>query len=166
MAKHDHWPTKAEAARRLDTSIRNIERLIARGDIESSKRTQPGRKPITIVNPDDLARMQPPAHVMPPETGATGETQALQRATLHQQTAAAFSLTEQQLAALLQHIATIATGPAGERVDTKRWLTPAEAAALSGLSEPLLRRLIKAGELFARRDGREWKIRREDLDKL
>ncbi|MBV9082232.1 MAG: hypothetical protein JOZ62_06135 [Acidobacteriaceae bacterium] len=83
MAQHDHWPTKAEAARRLDTSIRNIERLIARGDIESSKPTQPGRKPITIVNPDDLARMHPPAHVMPPETG---ETRALQRATLHQQT--------------------------------------------------------------------------------
>jgi len=39
--------------------------LIVKGQIEARKRQEPGRKPVTICNPDDVARLQPPAHVMP-----------------------------------------------------------------------------------------------------
>jgi excisionase family DNA binding protein len=50
--------------------------------------------------------------------------------------------------------------------DSQRlFLTLREAAALSGLSQACLRRLIADGSLEARRD-RGWRIRRRDLERL
>jgi hypothetical protein len=61
------WLTKQEAADKLQTSVRSIERRIATGEVESRKRRKPGPKQQyeTVVNPADVAQLLPVAHVMP-----------------------------------------------------------------------------------------------------
>jgi excisionase family DNA binding protein len=44
------------------------------------------------------------------------------------------------------------------------YVTGAQAAALLGVSESLVRKRIKSGALRATKDGRRWRIRRADLD--
>ncbi|HZC05351.1 MAG TPA: hypothetical protein VE338_06895, partial [Ktedonobacterales bacterium] len=64
---------------------------------------------------------------------------------------------------------------AASAAPARRWLTLEEAATYSGLSAGCLRALIKGHatgpdgmplRVPALRDGRQWKLRREDLDKL
>lgn len=44
------------------------------------------------------------------------------------------------------------------------WLSIEQAAEYSGLSDGLLRRLVKAGRITGVRDGRWWKVRKADIE--
>ena len=154
------WWTKQEAADQLQTSVRSIERRISAGEIESRKRRKDGPKLQyeTVVNPVDVQKLMPSAHVMPAtETTPTASSRA---AELPPQTPNIYDF----LQALLATVATSATAPRQPAASEKPWLTLEEAATRSGLTVPLLKELCKTRKLQAIRDGREWKIHRKVLD--
>ena len=155
MINEDEWPTKEQAAAALKTTQRTIERHIAAGRIEARKRQRQGKPPETICNPRDIERLLPGAHVMPAKSGdalALSPKNFPAPAALDQQI---------ELVAVWQAIAAQLTRPADP---PKRWLTPAETAAYSGLSERLLKAEAKAGRIVAVKDGREWKLDRCSVD--
>jgi excisionase family DNA binding protein len=47
--------------------------------------------------------------------------------------------------------------------DTEEWITVQEAAGISGYSEQYLRRLIRQGEIKARKFGTIWQVDRSSL---
>jgi excisionase family DNA binding protein len=157
------WLTKQEAADKLQTSVRSIERRIAVGEIEARKRRKSGPKHLfeTVVNPVDLEKLLPAAHIMPigEQAPAAGSHRA-------DSAAAAPPSTNfyDFFQALLTTFATNATTPHQAAATVKNWLTLAEAAEHSGLSETFLKRQCQAGNIKAVRDGREWKIHRPSLD--
>lgn len=154
------WWTKQEAADRLQTSIRSIERRIAAGEIEAKKRRRSGPKQSyeTVVNPTDIQKLMPAAHVVP----ATEPTPATSSERVE------FAPTSTNIYEIFNALlTTLATGATASRQPTaseKPWLTLEEAAARSGLTVPLLKELCKSRKLRAIRDGREWKIHRKVLD--
>lgn len=152
------WLTKAEAAARLQTSTRTIERYISRGEIETRSRKRPGRKPEPVCNPDDVERLAPHAHVMPARSLAP---------LAPRQPAAALAPATQapDALAMLAAFAQAMAAPRNGQPAT-RFLTLEQASEASGLSQRFLRRAIASGDLPAVKDGRAWKVRREDLDKL
>ena len=58
MDDFSQWPTKQDAAQRLHCTTRNIERHVEAGRIRTEHRRVPGRKPITICHPDDIAKLE------------------------------------------------------------------------------------------------------------
>jgi excisionase family DNA binding protein len=157
------WLTKQEAADRLQTSIRSIERRIAVGEIESRKRRKNGPKQLfeTVVNPADIDRLLPAAHIMPVgEQAPAASSNRVDSAAAAQPSTNLYEFFQ----ALLATLATNATIPRQVAAAAKNWLTVAEAAEHSGLSEMFLKRQCQAGNIKAVRDGREWKIHRPNLD--
>jgi excisionase family DNA binding protein len=68
---------------------------------------------------------------------------------------------------LLESLLALAAGRKSQpraSVGEKMMLSPAEAAALAGLSENFIRAAMKAGKLKAKIYGRGYKIKRTDLD--
>jgi len=45
-------------------------------------------------------------------------------------------------------------------------LTPRETARILRISYPTIHRWIKSGKLYAIRVGRQWRIRREDVERI
>ncbi|MGH9639316.1 MAG: hypothetical protein ACRD3Y_04600, partial [Bryobacteraceae bacterium] len=64
MSQLSEWPTVEEAAARLGTSTRSIERRIEKGEIEAQKRPRAGKKPETVCHPRDVEKLLPPAPVV------------------------------------------------------------------------------------------------------
>jgi hypothetical protein len=167
----DSWPTKAEAADLLRTSISTIERMISRKELETAKRPRPGKKPETVINPAQVQQLQhtptTPAFITRPEadpllegigfhpsrgtslTASPQQSHALARADLLD-----------SLAGFFQRM------PAPQPAQPEKYLILQELSAESGLSIPYLRRAIKDGRLVAIRDGRQWKAKKSSLAKL
>ncbi len=150
LSELSNWLTLDEAARELGTSTKTIERRIALGEIEAGKRATPGKKPVTVCHPEDVAKYKPDAHLMP--VSAKSEARAL-----------APSVNPlDALAAMLG--AVLSARP--EPTPAARWLTLAEASARSGLSPKILERAIRRKLLNAVKDGSEWKIKSSRLDEF
>ena len=157
------WLTKQEAADKLKTSVRSIERRIAAGEIEAKRRRKPGPKLQyeTVVNPADVGDLMPPAHIMP-----TGEPAPATSAQRPEPAGSALNSTNiyDFFQTLLATLATSATAPRQVATAEKRWLTLAEAATRSGLSERFLGRLCKTQAIRAVKDSGDWKVDRLSLD--
>ena len=52
------WHTKREVAALLHCSEKHVERLAARGALQQSERKVPGKRPIAIFHPGDVAKLQ------------------------------------------------------------------------------------------------------------
>ena len=158
-----NWLTKQEAADKLQTSVRSIERRIAAGEVEAKKRRKSGPKLQyeTVVNPADIGDLMPAAHVMPAE-----ETKPAASVKRPESAPSALNSTNiyEFLQALFTTMATGATAPRQIATVEKRWLTLGEAAARSGLSERFLSRLCKTKQIRAVKDAGDWKIDRASLD--
>lgn len=154
------WLTKEEAAERLQTSVRSIERRIAAGEIEAKKRRKSGPKQSyeTVVNPHDIDKLLPAAHVVA-ATGATAPASS-PRSDFNAPTTNFYDFFQ----ALLATMATAATTVGHPSPPEKPWLTLEEASDRCGLSVALLKELCRSGQLQAIRDGRQWKIHRRVLD--
>jgi excisionase family DNA binding protein len=152
-----HWYNGEQASERLKVSVATIERRVKRGEIE--KRARPrgkGQKPEPVYNPDDIERLMPPPQLMPvlspaaiPAIPTTPRTRA--------------GIADIPLASAVEFLERLAavSRPAPE----KMYLTVAEAAEVSGLSEALIRRVIASGRLgFA--DGNAFKISRAELAQI
>jgi len=139
------WLTIAEAAKRLETSERTIERRIAAGDIETRPRRREGKRPETVCYPRDIAKLMPPLHIAGGEE-ACGEIMPVPRSGL------------ETIGGALARWGILSSRRSG-----KCWLTLTEASETSGLSVRFLRRLIRSGQILAVRD-RAWKIDRMSLE--
>jgi hypothetical protein len=149
----EDWLSTDEAARRLKTTVRTVERYIKEQRVGSAKKRCPGRKPMTLVDPDDVARLvaeQNKGAVLAPET-------------LREHTGAQVTLIN-SVPAMVQRIADAIENTRPPRVPPFMMLE--EAARYSGLPEGLLMKFIRAGQLPAVSYGHKrntW-VKTADLD--
>jgi hypothetical protein len=160
MTDLSNWLTEAEAAARLGTTDRTIQRWCEAGKgPERRKRPVPGRKAETVYNPDDVARMAetPPAVFSPgsalvPRDPGPGSALVLRDPEPDSRVALVLGMLQEWL----QSQQPKKRGP---------WLTLKEASDYSGFSMALLRRLIAAEKLPTIWDG-SIKVSQADLDNL
>jgi excisionase family DNA binding protein len=144
------WKPKMEIAAELGISERSLERLIQKNRIRRAYRRVPGRKPIAVLNPEDVAALKAETiEPTPTETLTEPRTDvAVRSPTPH----AALNFLSSLLATVPQHPQAL-------------FLTVKEASLYTGLSQAYLRRLIDDGTLKVVKD-RGYRIRRRDLDQL
>jgi excisionase family DNA binding protein len=147
--KFAEWPTKFDVANSLGLSLRSIERLIKDKQIRVSHRRIPGRKALTICNPQDIAKLK--ATVLPAVSAPGNGTKALATVPARAPLSDVFHL----LATALPRVS----------LDKKLYLTVKEGSEYSGLPQRYLRRLIKDRKLKALSAG-GYRIRRAELEKL
>jgi excisionase family DNA binding protein len=153
-AELSEWPTEAQAAALLGTSVKTINRHAKDGRLELRKRPRAGKKPENVVNPADLDKLLPRAHVMRPEQENEDAPRALTRRDPVPANGAAGEF--------LAFIRTIATAIETERYIVQMplpWITVEEAATVSGLAANYLRRAIRDGRIEAVRGGPRGKLR-------
>jgi excisionase family DNA binding protein len=141
----EDWPTKVEVSRETGLSQRTIERKIQAGDIRQEFKHIPGRKPISILHPEDVAKLKEHTLVPIPLVGAP-------RPSTPQPDMSSF-------------ISLLSAVPARTRNSEKLYLRLDEAAEYSGLSKTYLRRQIASGVIHAFKDG-GWRIKRADLESM
>lgn len=170
------WLPIADAAGQIGCSTRTVERLARAGKLEQRLRPQAGSPAVAVYNPDDVARMAaerraaPPAFVLPAvQTPGNGNGHQGLRA--HTQTGIKNipgGDPIQQLCAFVLHaLQSPPSPPVAEKVAETRYVTVPEAAAILGLPQADVRRLIHDGDLNHRLTGRGGiRIRRRDLEAL
>lgn len=182
MATLDYstWLTKQAAADAIGVSTKTIEQLAKDRKIEQAAWRPEGRgAERAVYNPDDVARIvatrRPaaqgfvlPAIPTPPNGNGAHPSPATALATTRPGAAgpeAARSFLEAMLTQLISQSSEISHGTSQSSQNPALFLTVAEAAALTGLTQAYLRRQIDGGFLSAIKD-RGWRIRRRDLEQL
>jgi len=142
----DKWLTKMEVRERTGMSERTIERKIQSKEIRREYRNVPGRKPLAILHPEDVAKFE--ARTMKPVYGDTAKPspKAVLTSTVPSQNMAAF------MTALLN------------KPEDKLYLSLKESARFSGLPMSYLRRKVQEGAIPAVKLA-GWKIKRKDLER-
>jgi AraC-like DNA-binding protein len=140
------WRTKQEIMKELGLSERTLERMLQRNEINRAHRRVPGRKPITVISPHDIERLR--AEVVKPEPAPAQEARAL--AVRHRPGL--------ERLALLRNSAQVPALPL--------FLSLKETAEFSGLSQELLKRLIKQKKLKKVWLDRGYRLSRKELETL
>jgi hypothetical protein len=140
------WLTKQEIMKELGLSERTLERMLQRHEIQRAYRRVPGRKPITVISPDDVERLR--AEVVQPAPAPTQEERAL---TIRQRSG-------MELLALLRNTAQVPTLPL--------FLSLKEASEFTGRRQSLLRRLIPQKKLKKVWLDHGYRIPRKELETL
>jgi excisionase family DNA binding protein len=148
------WPSKSEVAERLGMHTKTLDRAINRGEIQQAYRRVAGRRPMPVLNPADVAKLeattvQPQPFVMAHGSAEPGGTTAL----------AAPRASAASLPALVDFLQA-----AARPVPQPLFLTLEAAAEYSGLPVATLKAFLHDGSLAAIKTGRGWRIRRRDLD--
>src|SRR4051812_36175605 len=136
---YDDWLTKAETKERTGISERTLERLIHEDKVRHEYRRIPGRKPLTIIHPEDVAELEVKTAKMVPGSLPVPKPPVRDMAEL--------------LAALAPRLT----------IDKKLYLTLKEASEFSGLPITYLKRAIKEKLLPAVKIP-HYRIRRDDLE--
>ena|SRR5215207_9179399 len=144
----EKWPSKQEVIERTGIGLRTIERKIQLGEVRKDFRPALGSKPIVVIHPDDVAKLE--RLTLKPTPGERHD-------------AARTPPAKRQKAARRQDAANDATA-SREEIERKTYITLKEAAFLSGLTEAHLERQKAAGILPFFKDV-SWKIRRIDLER-
>jgi excisionase family DNA binding protein len=157
------WCTKQQAAELIGVTTKSIERFVAAGTLEQASWQRPTGGPrLTVFHPDQVAqiaqrrRQAPIPHVMPAASQTNGNGNG------HGLIVGRASPAAGDVRTVLQAIQRIAAAPPEP---STLFVTVAEAAAITGLSQAYVRRAIEAGTLPAIRD-RGWRIYRQDLKVL
>jgi hypothetical protein len=180
---YETWHTKQEAATLLAASVKTVERLAAGGEIQQAERPVAGKRPAAVYHPDDVARLAaakaPKPHIMPPEDLSVLAPSDAAWSTREEKQPGAMIVPQPtaNAAAVAAAFGTWAQGftwPAAARPETpRRFLTLPEASEHSGLSITYLKRVAGIANGYedsrtieAIKDGRRWKLRKDDVDKL
>jgi excisionase family DNA binding protein len=152
---YEDWPTIKETIRRTGMSERTLYRRMQDDSLRQAYRKVPGRKPILVLHPEDVERLEaetvkpvalPPELIEVPATVPTGGKPAT--------------------AGWVAELAAMAKDFLQERppvrLSEKFMLTLDEAAELSGFSKSYLKRAISEGQLPYKKD-RGYKILRDHL---
>jgi excisionase family DNA binding protein len=153
------WLTKIEASKRLGVSERTIENYIAQNHLSTRPEQRRGKRPITLIDPDDVARLRAEQNRGAIIHGPNDPSHFL--AEPAREIATSISAIGPALPQLVTAIAQNLVQRA-----PKPFLTLAEASAFTGLPAGLLRRFIRRGELPCVRYGRDVYVKTRDLDEL
>jgi excisionase family DNA binding protein len=169
------WLTKQQAAAAIGVSTKMVEQLAKDRRLEQAAWRRPtGGPALAVYNPDDVARIASERHpapapfVLPAVRDVAGNgtrTRAGNHAPGQEMLLAPATSADELVREFLHGLLRAATTPPTSENSEKLFLTLPEAAAVSGLSQAYLRRLIKDEALPAIRD-RGWRIRRKDLEAL
>jgi excisionase family DNA binding protein len=140
----EEWVSKVEARERTGLSERTLERKIQDKEIRREYRPFPGRKPLAVLHPDDVAKLE-------------GKTLK--------------PLTMQSLATTLPAVnppqpdmtALSALFQPRLKINEKLYLTIDEAAEYAGLPRSYIYKQIKQGVIHAVKMA-GWRIKRKDLE--
>jgi excisionase family DNA binding protein len=151
------WPSKSEVAERLGMHTKTLDRAINRGEIQQAYRRVAGRRPMPVLNPADVAKLeattvQPQPFVMAHGSAEPGGTTAL----------AAPRASAASLPALVELLQAASARPA----PLPLFLTVDQAAEYTGLPVATVKALLRIESLDGLKTGRGWRIRRSDLDKI
>lgn len=148
---HENWMTKAEVRLKTGISERTLERKIQAGELRREFRNIPGRKPLAILNPEDVKKLTDKTLTpIPMKKSATGNS------------VVPGGMLKTDRADMMAFLA--ALSPARMTVDKKLYLTLKEAVEYSGLPLTYLKRKIQENVIPAVKIS-GWRIRREDLER-
>jgi excisionase family DNA binding protein len=162
MENFADWPTLAEVTARTGISERTLARKIKDGVLRREYRPIPGRKPLPVISPEDVAALSEktlkPSPAPAPAQSVAPVSKARIPDVLHTDILP-------QLKDMAESVARSLATELAERLtlNQKYYLTIKEAVQVSGLPGSYLRRKIKDSALPAYRLGNGWRIRREDL---
>src|SRR5438093_3269400 len=128
MEDRGTWPSKFELVKELGLSERTLERKIAAGELRREFRNVPGRKPISIIHPDDAAKLK----AVTLEAIPAEKTQVARKPPQGDMTSLVAALTDAFVAALSKVQAIQPSEPKRAPHD-KLWLSLKEAMQYSGL---------------------------------
>jgi excisionase family DNA binding protein len=161
------WLTKEEAVAATGWKMRSLERFMEKGLIQRATRSVPGVRPVTVLNPNDIKKLQEEQERATAKAPTVLKTQP--RNPTRDVTA---PLTANGSPHRLSPAArpTLALPPPADssprlplsELKEKYYLTLAEAAQLSGLPKTYLRRAIGEGRLPGVKVA-GWRIHRDDL---
>lgn len=170
------WLPIAEAASHIGCSTRTIERLARAGKLEQRLRPQAGSPAVAVYNPDDVARLaserRPAATPFVLDAGSgspngNGHHEPAQAVSTRLTSASADDPIRQLFAAALRAVLSPPSPPVSGSVAETLYVTVKDAAAILGLPQADVRRLIHEGDLNHRLTGRGGiRIRRKDLEAL
>jgi excisionase family DNA binding protein len=149
---HEDWITKEEALQRTGMSERTLERRIKGGELRKAYRNVPGRKPLPVLHPEDVAKYE--AKTVTP-IALKGAPKKLLKEVPNG--AIVPSSARRDVAALMAGLSQQVT------LDKKFYLTLDEATQLSGLPKSFLIRKIREGLLPAVKAG-GYRVRRIHLE--
>jgi hypothetical protein len=142
------WIPKADVVQETGISERSLERRIQARKLRVGYRTAPGRRPLPVLHPEDVAALR---------------AEMVQRVVEEKDQNAVAPLPVQSPNGLGAALVAALSRPVPR--EHALFLTLKEASQHSGLSVAYLRREIDAGKLQAIRDV-SVKVRRKDLDAL
>jgi len=143
---------------RIGKSERSLTRYARDGEVKTMQRSRPGRPPETLYCREDLERLTAHRAYLMEATNAPSALVPVAPAGI------AASVT--QALAIIEAVRSTNAVQAQPSPPVQAWLDLEAASAHSGLSARLLRKLVREGLLAALRDGKAWKVHREDLDNL
>ena len=148
---YEDWPTIDEVSERTKLSKRSIQRRIESGELKKGARNVPGRRPLTVVDPQDVERLSQQTLTPVPVPRKEPRPDLAQALVTLASTMSS------------RHDATGGNGAVP--IERKIFLTLKEAVAFSGLTEAHLRRLLKSKRLKCVMSG-GYRIKRADLERL
>jgi len=156
------WLSEPEAARRLGISERQLRTRAAQGKRpERRYRPRPGGKAQPVYNPRDVEDLEATRPVVVP---ADVPARLADLAAPNVQPVPAWNVNA--LTPFLERITQALERRLQPPAPVLPWVTMPEAARIIGLSENLLRALVRTGRLGCLRDKQGWKVRRLDLEHL
>jgi hypothetical protein len=157
------WPTEAEAAAELSTSVRTVRRRAAEGGLGRAKRKSiAGRKPVVVYDPRDIARIKAEQEMAGAQQSNRSQgpglalVQSAVTASVRELVAPLMEMLDKRLRAATQ----------APQDAPPLFMTIRAASKWYGLSQAGLRRRIASGELKPVVDGRSTKLRRTDIEKI
>lgn len=160
MIDLSNWLTDAEVCARLGISQATLDRMVKRG-LTASKRPIAGRKPERVFAPEDIAARMPQPHanlITAPVPSIPSPVTELRESAEGRN---GLMVPDQSLM-MISHLV-------DRLIEAKRepppYMTLKKASDETGLTRPLLRRLIAEGNLEAVRDV-SIKVHRESLENL
>ncbi|MGO9893114.1 MAG: helix-turn-helix domain-containing protein [Bryobacteraceae bacterium] len=154
------WLPKTVAAARLGISERTLDRLVAGGKGPAcTRRQRKGKRPEVVFDPSEVEAIASAVTAVVVSESSIEERAAELRPSN--------GVPASDVLALVRQLVSVTPPPAPEAasVSAKLFLTLPEAAAYTGLTKGLLRRMVAEGLLAARKD-RGWKIRRVALESI
>jgi hypothetical protein len=159
MEDRSKWPSKFDLVKDLGLSERTLERKIAAGELRREFRNVPGRKPISIIHPEDAAKLKAETLEAIP-----AEKSEVTRKPPHGDMAPLIAALTDAFVAALSKVQTIQLPESRTAPPDKLWLSLKEAIKYSGLPGEYLRQKCEDHTIDSFRRGR-WYIRRESLER-
>ena len=176
MSDLSHWLSEPETARRLGISERQLRTRASQGKLpERMYRPRPAGKAQPVYNPRDVEDLEAAKPMVLPPDGPARTDAPVGRSPARAGTPMAanpFLEFGRILNPFLERITTalerrLEPPKALEPPPTPTpWVTMAQAAQITGLSENLLRNLVRTGRLPFFRDKQGWKVAIADLEHL